>query len=106
MALAFRQVTRDFRVADEVVIVVVNCADYHRGPKARSVFANPPSFPLKMAVCFGCCQYLIGEICRYVLRHEEATEMPPQDFRARVPLVPLCSTVPSGYPSLKVQHIN
>src|SRR5580692_6832938 len=104
MALAFRQIARNLRVANEPTEAIVHRVDDHGGPKTRAVFTDTPALPGKVATCFGLCQYVIRETCGNVLRKEETAEVPTQYFRAGVSLVPLCSAVPSGYQTLGVQH--
>jgi len=56
MALAFRQVARDYCVANELAVAVAHIADDYRGPKAGTVFANPPALPLEVTIQRGFSQ--------------------------------------------------
>ena len=100
----FRQVARDFSESAQGPLFVAESGDNDVGPKARTIFANPPTFVFEAAFAFGHFEFQLGLSLLDVFRRIEPGKMLADDF-ARLPaLQPFGSRVPGQHAAFGIQH--
>ena len=102
--LAGRQVTGDFREAEQLPVVVLEGRDDDVGPKLRAVLANPPALVLEPSLGSGHLQFVGGPAPVERLLRVERREVLADDLVGLVLLDPLGPGVPGGDVAVRVEH--